>query len=287
MNATDSPSEGDFLEQARQALPVVLAHCSCPDRWHLLWAANKATGLMRGMHLQQACLQGLLLRHLNPNPRVLIGGAADTGALDVLCSAIHDPGVHYRVVDLCPAPLLQLGARAAALGVPLETQQIGLDAVRAAHPWDLVFVHYTLGFMTREQRLRFLRQARADLATGGVVVCAVREKQAPATLPADLPAQQAQRAAEWARQAAARFAPVCAGRPEWLAALLDWAPAYALSRMAREDAMPSFETVCDEFAACGFTLRESHRNPGEPPRRDGDVSAPGTITNWLAVFSPA
>jgi len=287
MSELGTPSERELLDQSLQALEVAVEHCTCPDRWHLLWAAIKATGLMRGMHLQQEFLRELLPRYLKPCPRVLIGGAADTGSLDVLSAAVADPGAHYSVLDLCPAPLQMVRARGAEHGLLVDTLPTALDQVRAGHPWDLVFVHYTLSFLNLEERLRFMRHLRVDLAPTGVVVCAVREKQAPDKPPADLGAQQAVRAADWARQAAPGFERVCAGRPDLLEPLRRWAPAYALARMAREDAMPCFQTVADEFVACGFALLESHRNPGRPASRPGDLSPQNSITDWIGVFAPA
>lgn len=287
MSQPGSPTERELLDQSLQAMAVAVTHCTCPDRWHLLWAAIKATGLMRGMHLQQDFLRELLPRYLKPGPRVLIGGAADTGSLDVLRAAVADPRAHYSVLDLCPAPLQLVRARGAELGLSVDTLASALDQVRSGQAWDLVFVHYTLSFMDLDARLRFMRHMHADLAPGGVVVCAVREKQPPQSPPIDRGAQQAKRAADWARQAAPGFERVCAGRPELLAPLRRWAPAYALARMAREDAMPSFQTVSDEFAACGFGLRESHRNPGRPASRPGDLSPQNSITDWIGVFAPA
>lgn len=287
MNATISPTERELQDQSLHALSVAVEHCTCADRWHLLWAANKALGLMRGMHLQQEFLRDLMARHLNPRPRVLIGGAADTGSLDVLSTVIDDPGAQYTVVDLCPAPLHLVRERGTEQGLPLHTQQVGLDQVRADPPWDLVFIHYTLSFMDAAQRQRFMHHAHADLAPGGVVVCAVREKQRPATPPEDLAAQQRERAVDWARQAQPGFERICASRPELLAPLRQWAPVYGLSRMVREDSMVTFQEVADEFAACGFTLLESHRNPGLPVVRVGDLSPQNAITNWIGVFAPA
>ncbi len=287
MSTTHSLTEHELLDQSLQALAVSVGQCTCPDRWHLLWAAIKATGLMRGMHHQQAFLAELLPRYLKPGPRVLIGGAADTGSLDVLSAALADPGAHYTVLDLCPAPLQMVRTRATEHGLSVDTVSTALDQLRTDRPWDLVFVHYTLSFLNRDERLRFMRHMRQDLAAGGVVVCAVREKQPPAETPEDLADQQAQRASDWARQAMPGFERVCADRPDLLEPVRRWAPAYALARMVREDSMATFRTVADEFASCGFVLLESHRNPGRPVARPGDLSPPNSITDWIGVFAPA
>lgn len=278
---TPAPSsEAEFLEQALRALPVCAAHCRCSDRWHLLWAGLKATGLLRGLHAQREFLVELIRRHRVETPQVLIAGAADAASLELLHHALGDAQPRFHLADPCLAPLELARRHAAAAGIALSCEALPLDAVRAAAPWDLVFIHYTLAFIDAAGRARCFTRLRADLSSRGVLVCAVRERT-------PLPAlDREQQLAGWTRATAASLERSFAARPALLAALLEALPAYARSRQQREDTMPSFAQVSAELAAAGFAPRESHRNPGQPPARSSDLSPPGSITNWVGVFAP-
>lgn len=285
MSAADLSDDRALQEQALRALPVCIAHCRCPDHWHVLWAGLKAIGLLRAVHGQQAFLDALLPRHVKPAPNVMIAGAADTGSLDVLCRALADPAARYTVLDLCDAPLQLVRERAVERALSVQTARMALDEACTGQPWDLVFIHYTLGFMNAVQRLRFLHRLRQGLAAGGTVVCAVREKRPTAPPPGDPVAARQQRADAWARDALPRIERTCTGRPDLLQPLRDGLPAYALSRMQREDGMPTVQTVCEEFASAGFRLLEGHHNPGQGASGNRDPGPPGGITPWIGVFA--
>jgi hypothetical protein len=285
MTAAGPCDDRALIDQALRALPVCITHCTCPDHWHVLWAGLKTIGLVRTVHGQQDFLRTLLPRFVKPAPHVMVAGAADTGSLDVLCSALDDPAAHYTVLDLCEAPLQLLRDRAAERSLSLQTVRMALDEARTDRPWDLVFIHYTLGFMSAAQRLQFMHRLRQGLAAGGTVVCAVRQKQPPATPPADLPASRQQRADDWAREIEPRLEQSCAARPELMPQLRQWLPAYALSRMQREDTMPTARTVTDEFAGAGFRLLEEHHNPGQAGFSARDLRPAGNISSWMGVFA--
>lgn len=274
------PSDEAFLREALEALPVCIQHCSCPDHWHALWAGLKATGVLRGVHGQATFLRGMLQPYLVPGGQVMIAGAADTGSLEVLHAVIADPAARFCVVDRCEAPLALVRRRAAALGLELETVYAGLDEVRARRSWDLVFIHYTLSFMDPASRRRLLEHLRQDLSGPGVVVCAVRHKQAATADDATGPA------AGWIDTIGRQLRQTYAGRPDLLEPLLAWLPDYAHARQLREDVMPHFDVLREEFGAAGFALREVHRNPGQAVTRVADLSPAGSVTTWLAVFAP-
>ncbi|MDO8419068.1 MAG: class I SAM-dependent methyltransferase [Rubrivivax sp.] len=274
------PTDEAFLREALEALPVCIEHCGCPDHWHALWAGLKATGVLRGVHAQATFLRGMLKPYLVPGGRVMIAGAADTGSLEVLNAVIADPAARFCVVDRCEAPLELVRRRAATLGLELETVYAGLDEVRAGQPWDLVFIHYTLSFMDPASRRRMLEHLRQDLSGQGAVVCAVRHKQA------GLAGGAAGPAGGWIDSIGRQLRQTYAGRPELLEPLLAWLPDYAHARQRREDAMPHFDVLRDEFADAGFALREVHRNPGQAVTRVADLSPAGSVTTWLAVFTP-
>ncbi len=272
-----------YLADALRALPVCIAHCSCPDRWHTLWAGIKAVGALRGLHAQTDFLRGLLRPHVGPGAQVLIGGAADTGSLEVLNAVLADPSARYCLADVCPAPLHLVQARATELGLQLQAEHVSLDEVRARQPWDLVFIHYTLSFMDAAARQRMAQHLREDLAPGGVVVCAVRHIQPDPASDNHSRTQALQaRVASLGHQLGQTFA----NEPALREPLLHSLPAYAQARQAREAITPHFDTVAAEFNAAGFELLQCHQNPGDPVRPATDVSAPGTVTTWVAVFAP-
>lgn len=282
LEAAQTADEAEFLRQALDALPLCIQHCCCADHWHLLWAGLKATGVLRGLHAQRPFLIELIRRHQHGARRttqVLIAGAADAASLQLLHMAIDDRATRYHLVDRCKAPL-ELARRAAdAGGLELLTDQGSLDAAAGGEPWDLVFIHYTLGFMDAAARQRLLARLHQGLARGGVVICAVRERQAAGEPDAAAPLER------WTREADAALRATFGAHPQLLAPLLDHLDVYARARQARESAMPSFEQVAGEFAAAGFEQLEAHRNPGRPPARASDLSPPGSITPWVAVFA--
>ena len=195
----DTAAADAFLREALHALPVCFDHCECGDHWHAVWAGLKATGMQRTLHSQTDFLTTLLKPYTVPGGLVMIAGAADTGSLEVLHTAIADVGQRYCVIDRCEAPLQLVRQRAAELAMSLHAQHGTLETVRATQPWDMVFIHYTLSFMDRAARLQFIHHLRQDLAPRGVVVCAVRQTQPDAH---STPAEQL---ARWTQTSAARL----------------------------------------------------------------------------------
>lgn len=286
--STAAATDNAYLHAALRALPTCLAHCGCADRWHVLWAGLKATGLLRTLSAQRSFLCDTLAPWRRPGMRVLIAGAADAAALETLHAVLQDPGAHYTLADLCQAPLHLARQYAQAQGLSLQVQRCALDQLQASAPWDLVFIHSTLAFLDGSARERFARQLRHDLAPGGLVVCAVRDRvpdQADATVGegGDGTASQLQSWIELQRlDLQALFAP----HPELLGPLLQWLPSYARVRQRRETTMPRFERVMAEFRDAGFEVLQAHRDPGEASR-ESTLEAPGSITRWIALLALA
>lgn len=268
-----------FLREALHALPLCIAHCECPDHWHTLWAGLKATGARRSLHDQGGFLTALLAPHRKVRGRVMIAGAADTGSLEVLHAALDDAHTRYQVIDRCEAPLRLVRERACELGLDLRAQHELLEAVRASEPWDMVFIHYTLGFMSKRARQQFLRHLRQDLARTGVVVCAVREHAAPGTSEvADELARSLQRMAQQLTQ-------TFGDHPALLEELMRRLPNYAASRQQRQSQAGDFAQLMAEFDEAGFTVLEAHRNPGEHASDGPTKSSQGSVARWMAVLA--
>lgn len=285
MPKTTTASENDdiFLREALHALPLCIEHCECPDHWHTLWAGLKATGALRSLHDQGGFLSTLLAPHRKARGRVMIAGAADTGSLEVLHTALdlasEGAQTRYEVIDRCEAPLRRVRERAHELGLDLRTQHQVLETVRASEPWDMVFIHYTLGFMSKPARRQFLRHLRQDIASTGVVVCAVREHAAPgASEAADELAHSSQRMAQQLTQ-------TFGDHPALLEELMRRLPNYAASRQQRQSQAGDFAQLMAEFDEAGFTVLEAHRNPGEHASDGPTKSSQGSVARWMAVLA--
>ena len=275
----DTAAADAYLREALHALPVCFDHCECGDHWHAVWAGLKATGMQRTLHSQTDFLTALLKPYTVPGGLVMIAGAADTGSLEVLHTAIDDAGQRYCVIDRCEAPLQLVRQRAAELAMSLHARHGTLETVRAEQPWDMVFIHYTLSFMDRAARLQFIHHLRQDLAPRGVVVCAVRQTQPDAH---STPAEQLRR---WTQTSAARLASTFAGHGELLARLQQWLPAYAQVRQQRQSRMPPLEQLLDEFLGAGFKLLESHLDPGQTPTGTTQAKGQDGATAWIHVLA--
>lgn len=268
-----------FLREALHALPLCIEHCECPDHWHTLWAGLKATGVRRSLHDQGGFLSTLLAPHRKARGRVMIAGAADTGSLEVLHAALDDAHTRYEVIDRCEAPLRLVRERAHELGLDLCARHAQLETVRASEPWDMVFIHYTLGFMSTPARQQFMSHLRQDMASTGVVVCAVREHT-------ELKMNEAARELTNAMQPMVQqLAQTFADYPALLEEFMRWLPDYAASRQQRQGQAPNFAQLMTEFDEAGFTLVETHRNPGKQADAGPKKYAQGSVARWMAVLA--
>ena len=280
--ATDHDSA--FLREALHALPLCIEHCECPDHWHTLWAGLKAAGVRRSLHDQGGFLTALLAPYRKAMGRVMIAGAADTGSLDVLHAALDgaqgELQTRYVVVDRCEAPLRLVRDRAQELGLDLRTQHQMLETVRATEPWDMVFIHYTLGFMSTPARQQFLRHLRQDMASTGVVVCAVRDHE---TLGASESADELARSMQRMTQ---QLTQTFADHPELFEELMRWLPDYAASRHQRQSQAPDLAQSMAEFDGAGFTAREVHRSAGKHAGEIPKNSSQAGLAGWMVVLAP-
>lgn len=167
------PTDEEFRAESERFLPICAAHCSCPNGWHFVWSAFKASGRRRSIYFQQPLLARLLTRVLPVTRKILIAGAADAGILSVLDS-IFGAEVEYVAIDRCAAPLLALRDYAARTGLSLRCQQVALQDFVPQETFDLVFMHNTLCFLLPHEAADVLRKLKRAMRPGGWMACGMR-----------------------------------------------------------------------------------------------------------------
>jgi len=192
--ASDPWSE-DLLWLARRGLALGPIHCTCPGRYHWLYGAMRASGVVASLKSEQTRLASLLAPLLVGRPRIMIGGSADPGLFCAVGRISGSPLTDITIADRCAAPLALIGEFAQARGLRCRTLRTDLLAFDGREQWDLVFLHYTLNFVEPRLRGRFFKTMAAKLAPGGVLVFAAMTGE-PITQ-----AQQSDLAAAFAAQA--------------------------------------------------------------------------------------
>lgn len=173
MPSMPMPTDEAFRAESARFLPLCAAHCHCPNGWHFMWSAYKASGRRRSIYYQQPLLQTLLAPALPDVRKVLIAGAADAGILSVLAS-ILGAQVEYVAIDICGAPLEDIREHALRKGLVVRCQQTPLQDFVPQERFDLVFVHNTLYFMPPADALRALRQLRLGMHANAWMACGMR-----------------------------------------------------------------------------------------------------------------
>lgn len=274
------PSDDEFRAQALRYLPVCVAHCQCPDRWHTLWMGLKTTGLLRGVYLQAPLLRTMLAPYWVPGGHVLIAGAADTGLLEVLSGLYGDRQARYTVVDLCKAPLEMVSEYAAEAGLNVRPALTNLVDLPSDESWDLVFIHYTLSFLDAPARAAFLRRLKAGLSPKGVALCAIRFQDPPASTKDDVDQARTQ---QWLESSRTQLREAFGSDPTLIHPLLQWLPAYAQSRQERERSMPHVDVMREEFRQAGLEILAAS-DPMWPTSARTDLSMPSVIKNQIFVL---
>lgn len=167
------PTDEEFRAESERFLPICAAHCTCPNGWHFVWSAFKASGRRRSIYFQQPLLARLLTRVLPVTRKILIAGAADAGILSVLGS-IFGADAEYVAIDVCAAPLEALRDYAAREGLSLRCQQVALQDFAPQETFDLVFMHNTLCFLPPQDAAEVLRTLRRAIRPGGWMACGMR-----------------------------------------------------------------------------------------------------------------
>lgn len=171
------PSDSQFHSESLHALEVCQKLCHCQDYWHFLWAGMKAAGLRRGIYLQQNLFNTLLSNRRNTPQRVLIAGSADAAALHVLHHTFASSEITYHAIDRCQSSLQLLSEYAQTKGIRLTTEITEIQSLPQG-PWDIILVHNTLVFLTKEERVETMRRMVKLLSSGGVILCGMRYSNA-------------------------------------------------------------------------------------------------------------
>jgi hypothetical protein len=166
------PWSEDLVWQARRALELGRAHCSCPGRYHWLYGTMRASGVVASLKSEEPRLAAILKPLLRDDMRVMIGGSADPGLFCALGRIIRSPAADITVVDRCGAPLELIREFALTRGLACRTLNRDLLDLDGREQWDLVLSHYTLNFIPPELRERFFTSLASALAPRGVLVCA-------------------------------------------------------------------------------------------------------------------
>lgn len=273
------PSEDEFRAQSFRYLPLSIAHCECPDRWHILWMGLKATGLLRGVYQQAPLMKTMLAPYWTPGGRVLIAGAADAGSLEVLSRLFEDKQASYTVVDQCKAPLEMVKQYAAQAGLDLDARLVNLTDLPHGQTWDLVFIHYTLSFLDAPMRAGFLRRLKASLSPTGVALCAVRFQDSRTS--SKIGSEQAQ-TEKWLVSSSMQLSNIFGTEPDLIRPLLQWLPAYAQSRQNRERTMPHADVLRQEFQQAGLEILDASEPTASVTTQD--LSEPTVIKNQIFVI---
>lgn len=189
MSRLPVPTDEDFRAESIRFLKTCAAYCTCPNGWHFIWSAFKASGRRRSVYFQQPMLEKLLAPVLSGGVRrILIAGSADAGILSVLAS-IFGARVDYFAIDICAAPLQELRDHASRKGLSLRCLQTSLQDFVLQETFDLVFVHNTMYFLKPQEVGRVLRQLGQGMHANSWMVCGMRYERHPAGLSGTDPAK--------------------------------------------------------------------------------------------------
>ena len=169
---TPDPWSEDLLWQARRGMALGPVYCACPGRYHWLYGAMRASGVVASLKSEETRLGSLLTPRLSGRSRIMIGGSADPGLFCAVGRISGSPAADITIVDRCAAPLALIREFAQTRGLRCRTLQSDLQALDGHEQWDLVFLHYTLNFVEPRLRGQFFETLAATLAPGGVLVCA-------------------------------------------------------------------------------------------------------------------
>jgi hypothetical protein len=160
-----------LLWQARRGMEIGRVRCTCPGRYHWLYGAMRASGVVASLKSEESRLASLLAPLLRDGSRIMIGGSADPG-LFCAVGRVASAGADITVVDRCGAPLELIREFAQAKGLRCRTLNSDLLTLDGRDQWDLILLHYTLNFVAPALRRRFFGALAPSLTPGGFLVCA-------------------------------------------------------------------------------------------------------------------
>lgn len=174
MTALKVPSNADFLDESLQFLEICRRHCTCPDNFHFVWSALKASNKRRSIYFQQPLLKEMLAGRLDRAKNVLLAGSSDAGILHVLNSIVERGQPHFTAIDICAAPVEEIKRYAAQNQIDVNAFQCAMHEVPLASSYDVIFVHNTLCFVDAEAALKILLHFRNGVKPGGMIICGMR-----------------------------------------------------------------------------------------------------------------
>ena len=162
----------DLLSQARRAVAVGHALCTCEGHYHTLRGILRAAEIGDRLRAEEPLLATLIFPFIQEEAHVLIGGSADQG---VLCSVgrIYAPSrPAITIIDRCKAPLSLIQEFVAAKGLACRTLNMDLFDLDGSEQWDQILLHYTPDFVDPRDHGGFFRRLALSLTPGGTLVCA-------------------------------------------------------------------------------------------------------------------
>ena len=162
----------DLLSQARRAVAVGRALCTCEGHYHTLWGSLRAAEVGDRLRTEEPLLASLISPFIRDEARVMIGGSGDQGVLCAIGRIYAPSRPEITVIDRCKAPLELIREFAAARGLACRTLNLDLLDLDGSEQWDQIVLHYTPDFVDPLIQGRFFRSLALSLAPGGTLVCA-------------------------------------------------------------------------------------------------------------------
>lgn len=168
MQEADFEQLGDI---AAEAYEVAGRLCGSCHNLHALWPyirlSRSSTGLERSGSVLEMALRSFIGEGLR---KILVAGAADTGLLSLILRAADDFDVDITVLDVCGAPLELCRRLASRRSIFVKTVRQDLAELDEWTTFDLVLVHGTLHFITKERRLNALTGIHRALRPNGRLI---------------------------------------------------------------------------------------------------------------------
>lgn len=274
-NAMTVPSDDEFRAEAARFLPICAAHCSCPNGWHYIWSAFKASGRRRSIYYQQPLLARLLSPALHKTRKVLIAGTADSGIVQVLASILGRQ-TDYLAIDRCAAPLQEIKNFAAIHNLSVRCRQVALEDYLPQEHFDLIFLHNTLGFLAPEAATRALRQLGQGLHEDGLVACGMRYYS-------DISQQTA---ADIAASCRSLFKASFAGRPDLMQMVDPYIDEYAIAQRSRTQNQYSPDTVKAMIKAAGYVTLDRCTDELTPSGVRSSLASTDRVDSEVLLLQP-
>lgn len=252
------PSNTDFLDESLEFLELCKRHCSCPDNFHFVWSACKASNRRRSIYFQQPLIKAMLGGRMDKAEEVLVAGSADSGILYVLNSIVETGNPHFTAIDICATPIEEIKRYADRNSIAVNAFCCSMSEVPASTKYDIIFIHNTLCFVDLDEALKTLQHFRSILQHDGVIVCGMRYEFMP-----DMDEQQAADAES--AFLTAMVTSTFVDHPEIIEMLKPMLTRYPKAKHARERYRYTEDKFFSLIAATGFSIVDSYEDDRTPP----------------------